>query len=209
MRVRKMVIPAAGMGTRLYPITKAQPKEMLPLGRKPAIQLVIEEALSCSLSEFLIITGQQKRTLEDHFDINMGNGAVEFFPRELVEGLASIFYVRQGQPKGLGDAVAKAEAFVCGEPFAVALGDAVLSGPLPDPPLARMLKLFEEQQPAAVVAVRHVPDDQLSHYGVVQTAAGNGKRWRWRCRTSWRSRSRARHPATGHHRPLCPDAGDL
>ena len=173
MVIRKVVIPAAGLGTRLYPITKSQPKEMLPLGRKPAIQLVLEEVISCGLRQVLIITGQHKRTLEDHFDINAGNGATPFLPPELSSGLACVFYVRQSQPRGLGDAVAKAEPFICEEPFAVALGDAIIHSPLREPLLARMICLFEQEAPAAVVAVRQVPTEQIGSYGMVKPADGS------------------------------------
>ena len=178
--IRKVIIPAAGLGTRLYPITKAQPKEMLPLGRKPAIQIVAEEAVANGLDQILIITGQHKRAIEDHFDtgLNGQNSAAknDFFPNILSNGDVSFFFVRQSRPRGLGDAVAEALPFVGDEPFAVALGDAVITeGGCPAGVLQRMGELFGDRRPAAVVAIRQVPDDAVRAYGVVEPSNGVGE----------------------------------
>src|SRR5213076_1559840 len=134
--VRKAVIPAAGLGTRLLPASKAQPKEMLPVVDKPAIQYVVEEAVRAGLRDILIITGRGKRSLEDHFDrsfeleyyLEVG-GKFDLLKeiREIAE-IADIHYVRQGEPRGLGHAVAVAADHVGGEPFVVLLGDDVMSG---------------------------------------------------------------------------------
>ena len=129
--VRKMVIPAAGQGTRLYPITKSLPKEMLPLGRKPAIQLVAEEAFRSDFSSIILVTAMEKRAVENHFDALCGNGKANLdtshlFP-DLLQGDGKFFYVRQSAPLGLGHAVLTAAHFIEDEPFGVALGDAVIS----------------------------------------------------------------------------------
>ncbi len=182
--INKVIIPAAGLGTRLYPITKSQPKEMLPLGRKPAIQLVAEEAVANGLHQILIITGQHKRAIEDHFDTAAGNGqdSIEnghLFPGILGNKDVDFFFVRQSRPDGLGDAIAHAEAFVGDEPFAIALGDAVIAnGGQYTPLLRRMIRLFAEKEPAGIVAVREVPDQWVGSYGIVKPSNGEGEVFR-------------------------------
>ena len=172
MRARKAVIPAAGLGTRFLPATKAQPKEMLPLVDKPAIQYIVEEAARAGLDDVLMITGRGKRALEDHFDHDgqlehllavRGSDDLLAVIREAAE-LARIHYVRQGQPLGLGNAVATARQHVGGEPFAVMLGDDVLAdnGRL----LQRMVELGASTE-RTVVAVMEFDDDQLHKHGVV------------------------------------------
>ncbi len=164
--ITKAVIPAAGLGTRLYPLTRAQPKEMLPLGRKPAIQLVVEECVEAGLNEILFINGRTKRAIEDHFDnMGNGNGCGPLFPE--MNGRLRFFYVRQSEPRGLGDAVAQAEAFIRDESFVVALGDAVIKGNGGPSLLRRMIALHEDRSPGAIVAVRRVPRERISSYGVV------------------------------------------
>jgi len=178
--VRKVVIPAAGLGTRLYPATKSQPKEMLPLGRKPAIQLVAEEALRAGLDQILVITGQKKRAIEDHFDQNnrtyaqaLQNGTVS---RSILdEGRARFFYTRQYGPRGLGDAVYCARDFVGSDHFVVALGDAVIGQWGPGAPLlTRLVEAHVARGAAATIAVRPVPPELLSRYGIV-APAGEGE----------------------------------
>ncbi len=130
MRVRKAVIPAAGYGTRMLPITKAQPKEMVPVVHKPVIQYVVEEAYHSGIKEILIITGKHKRAIEDHFDrsdLPKKDRYTEELERILDE--VDIFFVRQREQRGLGDAVRYAEAFVDDEPFALLLGDNITIPP--------------------------------------------------------------------------------
>ncbi len=178
--VRKAVIPAAGLGTRFLPATKAQPKEMLPLVDKPAIQYVVEEAAAAGLRDVLIITGRGKRSLEDHFDRSF---ELEHYlersgrDRELAEvralaSLADIHYVRQGAPLGLGHAVSVARQHVGREPFAVLLGDDIMdstSTVLPD-----MLRAFERQG-RSVVALKEVPPEEVSAYGCARVERVDGE----------------------------------
>jgi UTP--glucose-1-phosphate uridylyltransferase len=171
--VRKAVFPAAGLGTRFLPATKAQPKEMLPLVDKPIIQYGVEEATASGLTDIIIVTGRGKNAIEDHFDVSI---ELETFlesrgKRDLaaevrtISGLVkSVSYVRQGEPLGLGHAVLMARSLVGNEPFAVILADDVIDA---NPPaLAQMLEVFQEVQ-GPVVLVERVPRDQISGYGVI------------------------------------------
>jgi UTP--glucose-1-phosphate uridylyltransferase len=169
-RISKAVIPAAGLGTRFLPATKATPKEMLPVVDKPAIQYVVEEAVSAQLSDVLMITGRNKRALEDHFDRNYE--LEELLTRKGDEsrlarvressGLATMHYVRQGDPKGLGHAVLCAEPHVGDQPFAVLLGDDLIDPR--DPLLARMVEV-QERHGGSVVALMQVDPSQIHLYG--------------------------------------------
>jgi len=168
--VTKAVLPAAGLGTRFLPATKATPKEMLPVVDKPAIQYVVEEAAACGLTDLLVITGRSKRALEDHFDRN------EELERALEakgdtqrlalvrasEGLARVHYVRQGEPLGLGHAVGCAQDHVGDEPFAVLLGDDLIDPATPL--LSRMLEV-QQHYGGSVIALIEVPEDQVQLYG--------------------------------------------
>jgi UTP--glucose-1-phosphate uridylyltransferase len=174
--VRKAVIPAAGLGTRFLPATKATPKEMLPVVDKPAIQYVVEEAVAAGLDDVLFITGRSKRPLEDHFDRNIeleqalsGKGDAARL-EAIVESaeLAHIHYVRQGDPLGLGHAVLVAERHVGPEPFAVLLGDDLIDPR--DPVLARMVEV-REARGGSVICLMQVPRDQISLYGCPAVAA--------------------------------------
>ncbi|MFF7155675.1 UTP--glucose-1-phosphate uridylyltransferase GalU [Streptomyces sp. NPDC008139] len=169
-RISKAVIPAAGLGTRFLPATKATPKEMLPVVDKPAIQYVVEEAVSAQLSDVLMITGRNKRALEDHFDRNYeleealtrkGDESRLARVRES-SGLATMHYVRQGDPKGLGHAVLCAEPHVGDQPFAVLLGDDLIDPR--DPLLARMVEV-QERHGGSVVALMRVDRSQIHLYG--------------------------------------------
>ena len=172
MQARKAVIPAAGLGTRFLPATKSQPKEMLPLVDKPAMQYIVEEAVTADLDDLLIVTGRGKRSLEDHFDRDDALEAIlaASGKDDLLEAvraptrLAHMHYVRQGQALGLGHAVGCARQHVGGEPFAVLLGDDVLddNGAL----LRRMVELNGATE-RTVVAVMEFDDDQLHKYGVI------------------------------------------
>ena len=169
--IRKAVVPAAGMGTRFLPATKAMPKEMLPVVDKPAIQYVVEEATAAGLHEVVMITGRNKRALEDHFDRaseletlleEKGNFALLDAVRESTE-LAHMHYVRQAHPRGLGDAVLTAETFVGDEAFVVLLGDDLVDER--DPILPTMIKVHE-QFGGCVLALMEVSAEEISQYGV-------------------------------------------
>ncbi len=174
MKVRKAVIPAAGLGTRFLPATKAQPKEMLPLIDKPAIQYVVEEAVSAGLTEILIVTGRGKRSIEDHFDRSLelehfleSKGKFDELKQvREISDMAEIHYIRQKDPLGLGHAVSVAEAFVGGEPFAVLLGDDIMADR--NPLLADMLDVHERYG-RSVIAVTEVSRDEVSLYGIAET----------------------------------------
>lgn len=170
--VRKAVIPAAGLGTRFLPATKAQPKEMLPVVDRPAIQYVVEEAVAAGIDDILIITGRGKRSIEDHFDRNFelehqlhekGMEADLVDVRNLAE-LADIHYVRQGQALGLGHAVSVARKHVGDQPFVVMLGDDIM---VDDAVLLRTMIGDYEQRQASVLALLEVPHEDISSYGCV------------------------------------------
>ena len=173
MKVRKAVIPAAGLGTRFLPATKAQPKEMLPVVDKPAIQYVVEEAVRTGIRDILIVTGRGKRTLEDHFDRSAelehyleDSGKHEELKevREISE-MASIHYIRQRDPAGLGDAVAHAENHVGGEPFAVLLGDDIVA--MGSPLLEQMIGVYGRYG-RSVLAVQEVRREDIRLYGAIK-----------------------------------------
>jgi UTP--glucose-1-phosphate uridylyltransferase len=180
-QVRKAVIPAAGMGTRFLPATKAQPKEMLPIVDKPAIQYIIEEAVQSGIEEILIITGRNKRAIEDHFDKSV---ELELLLKEqgkyellnLVEEIAdvTIHYVRQKEAKGLGHAVLCAKQFVGNEPFAVLLGDDIIDASVPC--LKQMMSVYEDS-PGTILGVQKVPQDKVCNYGIVKSVAIKNNLW--------------------------------
>ena len=172
----KAVIPAAGMGTRFLPATKAMPKEMLPLVDKPAIQYVVEEAVDAGLSQIIMVTGRNKRALEDHFDraneleaLLESKGNIELLEsvRKSTE-LAHMHYVRQANPRGLGDAVLAAASFVGNEAFAVLLGDDLIDER--DPILPTMIKVHQKFG-GSVLALMEVSPEQISLYGAAEIAA--------------------------------------
>ena len=179
--VTKAVIPAAGMGTRFLPATKATPKEMLPVVDKPAIQYVVEEAARAGLDDILMITGRSKRALEDHFDraveleetLRAKGDLVKLKLVQASTELVTIHYVRQGDPRGLGHAVLCAAQHVGHEPFAVLLGDDLIDER--DPLLQRMIDV-QQREGGSVVALMEVPHDQISLYGsvAIDRAAGDG-----------------------------------
>jgi UTP--glucose-1-phosphate uridylyltransferase len=170
--VRKAVIPAAGLGTRFLPATKAQPKEMLPVIDRPAIQYVVEEAVQAGIDDILIITGRGKRSLEDHFDRNFEleyyleqKGKTEDLEeiRDLAE-LADIHYVRQGEPLGLGHAVGVARKHVGDNPFVVMLGDDIM---VDDARLLEAMMATSEERGRSVIALAPFPPEEISSYGCV------------------------------------------
>src|SRR5688572_17865845 len=173
IRVRKGVFPAAGLGTRFLPATKAQPKEMLPLVDKPTIQYVVEEAVASGLGEIIIVTGRGKRAIEDHFDASFeleyylsDRGKVEELAQiKTISELAAVCYVRQKEPLGLGHAILCARSLVGGEPFGVFLGDDIIGG-APVPCMRQLLDVFEAKD-GPVIAVERVPRDRIHQYGVI------------------------------------------
>ncbi len=169
----KAVFPAAGLGTRFLPATKASPKEMLPLVDKPLIQYVIEEAVASGIEEIIIITGRGKRAIEDHFDISyeLENILREKGKKELlaevqhIANMADICYVRQKEPLGLGHAVLCAKNLVRDEPFAVLLGDDIIDAKVPV--LKQMLEVYKTYN-ATIIAVQEVDRNQVSNYGIIK-----------------------------------------
>jgi len=170
--IRKAVFPAAGLGTRFLPATKAQPKEMLPLVDKPIIQYVVEEAVESGLDQIIIVTGRGKRAIEDHFDISfelehvLAQKGDEETLRAVrrISDLATIYYIRQKEPLGLGHAVAVTRELVGDEPFAVLLSDDLIVHDVPC--LRQMIEVYERYQ-CSVVAVERIPRDRISGYGVI------------------------------------------
>ena len=171
MRVKKAVIPAAGLGTRFLPATKAMAKEMLPIVDKPTIQFIVEEALNSGIEDILIVTGKAKRPTEDHFDSNVElemnlkeKGKTDLL--KLVEETTNVnlHFIRQSHPKGLGDAVLQARAFVGNEPFVVMLGDDLMEDRVP---LTKQLMNDFEKTHASTIAVMRVPEEDTSKYGII------------------------------------------
>ncbi len=172
MKVKKAIIPAAGLGTRFLPATKAQPKEMLPIMDKPTIQYIIEEAVEAGIQDIIIVTGRNKRSIEDHFDrsieleLELERGAkLEMLDmvKEISE-MANIHYIRQKEPRGLGHAILAARHFIGDEPFAVLLGDDVVVSK--QPCLGQMLDVFREYQ-TSILGVQTVAREVVDKYGII------------------------------------------
>jgi UTP--glucose-1-phosphate uridylyltransferase len=174
--VRKAVIPVAGMGTRLLPLTKSQPKEMLPVVDKPAIQYVVEEAIAAGIESVLMVTGRSKRAIEDYFDHSVeleqdleAHGKLEELAAiRRISNLAQVYYVRQKMPRGLGDAILQARAYVDGEEFAVLLADDIIEASVPC--LVQMQQVAR-RFPGMVVAVMQVPREETGSYGIIEGTA--------------------------------------
>jgi UTP--glucose-1-phosphate uridylyltransferase len=174
MRARKAVIPAAGLGTRFLPATKATPKEMIPLVDKPGIQWAVEEAVKAGITDVLVVTGRSKKTIEDHFDrspdleasLERSGKADALAAVRAVADLATVHYVRQAEPLGLGHAVGMARSFVGDEPFAVLLPDDLMAA---DSTLLADMVDANERTGGSVIALKRFPPDQISSYGVVAT----------------------------------------
>ncbi|MDV4150003.1 UTP--glucose-1-phosphate uridylyltransferase GalU [Clostridium sp. AL.422] len=172
MKVRKAIIPAAGLGTRFLPATKAQPKEMLPIVDKPTIQYIIEEAVASGIEEILIITGRNKKCIEDHFDksVELEMELEKNHKDELLEmvrnisDMVDIHYIRQKEPKGLGHAILCARAFVGNEPFAVLLGDDVVDSQVPC--LKQLMDCYKEYK-TSILGVQTVAKEDVNKYGIV------------------------------------------
>ncbi|MBR4911047.1 MAG: UTP--glucose-1-phosphate uridylyltransferase [Clostridia bacterium] len=180
MTIKKAIIPAAGLGTRVLPASKAIPKEMMPIVDKPAIQYIVEEAVASGITDILIITNRGKNVIEDHFDHSIEleemmrlRGNYEML-RDLkaVANLANIFFIRQKVTRGLGDAVLKAESFVGGEPFAVLYGDDVIIG---EPPATLELCNAYEKYGKSVVGIKEVPDELIVKYSSLKVALKEDK----------------------------------
>ena len=175
MKIKKAIIPAAGLGTRFLPATKAQPKEMLPIVDKPTLQYIIEEAIESGIEEILIITGRNKKSIEDHFDRSVElelelekSGKYEML--EMVKNISNminIYFVRQKEPKGLGHAILCAKTFIGDEPFAVLLGDDIVYNP-EKPCLKQLMECYEKYE-SSVLGVQTVPKDKVNKYGIVDS----------------------------------------
>jgi UTP--glucose-1-phosphate uridylyltransferase len=172
MKVRKAIIPAAGLGTRFLPATKAQPKEMLPIVDKPTIQYIIEEAVASGIEEILIITGRNKKCIEDHFDksVELEMELEKNHKDELLQmvrkisDMVDIHYIRQKEPRGLGHAILCARAFVGNEPFAVLLGDDVVDSEIPC--LKQLMDCYKEYK-TSILGVQTVAKEDVNKYGIV------------------------------------------
>ena len=174
MKIRKAVIPAAGLGTRFLPATKAQPKEMLPIVDKPTLQYIIEECIESGIEEILIITGRNKKSIEDHFDKNIElemelekSGKQEMLEMvRNISDMANIHFIRQKEPKGLGHAIYCSKTFVGNEPFAVLLGDDIVYNE-EKPCLKQILECYNEYK-TSILGVQKVPRENINKYGIVE-----------------------------------------
>ncbi len=179
MKIKKAVIPAAGLGTRFLPATKAQPKEMLPIVDKPTIQYIVEEAVSAGIESLLIITGRNKRAIEDHFDKSVelelelsGKGKDDLLKIvQDISNMVSVNYIRQKEIKGLGDAILCARDFIGNQPFAVLLGDDVM---VSEKPAIRQLMEIYEKYEKPVIGVMPVDPSQVDKYGIVSPGPSQG-----------------------------------
>ncbi|MES1034946.1 UTP--glucose-1-phosphate uridylyltransferase GalU [Bacillus pumilus] len=181
-KVRKAIIPAAGLGTRFLPATKAMPKEMLPIVDKPTIQYIIEEAVESGIEDIIIVTGKGKRAIEDHFDFapELERNLEEKGKSELLEkvrkssNIADIHYIRQKEPKGLGHAVWCARKFIGDEPFAVLLGDDIVQAETPG--LRQLMDEYEKTL-SSIIGVQQVADSDTDRYGIIDPLTQEGRRY--------------------------------
>ncbi|HGZ6003767.1 TPA: UTP--glucose-1-phosphate uridylyltransferase GalU [Staphylococcus aureus] len=181
-KIKKAIIPAAGLGTRFLPATKAMPKEMLPILDKPTIQYIVEEAARAGIEDIIIVTGRHKRAIEDHFDSQKELEMVlkEKGKSELLEKvqysteLANIFYVRQKEQKGLGHAISSAHQFIGNEPFAVLLGDDIVESEVPA--VKQLIDVYEETG-HSVIGVQEVPEADTHRYGIIDPLTKNGRQY--------------------------------
>lgn len=173
-RVTKAVIPAAGLGTRVLPATKAQPKEMLVIVDKPSLQYIVEELVESGIEDILIVTGRNKNSIEDHFDhsFELENTLAKHGKDELLEkvetihGMANIYYVRQNYPLGLGHAILKAKSFIGNDPFVIALGDDIMYNP--EKEVTKQLIEKYEEYGHSIIGVQEVEPKEVSKYGVIK-----------------------------------------
>ncbi|AMM94007.1 UTP--glucose-1-phosphate uridylyltransferase [Peribacillus simplex] len=179
-KITKAIIPAAGLGTRFLPATKAMPKEMLPIVDKPTIQYIVEEAVAAGIEDIIIVTGKGKRAIEDHFDYApeleqnlMEKGKIDLLNKvQYSTNLANIHYIRQKEPKGLGHAVWCARKFIGDEPFAVLLGDDIVQSETPC--LKQLINQFEETN-HSIIGVQTVPKEETNRYGIIDPAFQDGR----------------------------------
>ncbi len=178
-KIRKAIIPAAGLGTRFLPATKAMPKEMLPIVDKPTIQYIVEEAIEAGIEDIIIVTGKGKRAIEDHFDINFeleqnlkAKGKLDLLEKVQRSGKVEIHYIRQKEALGLGHAVWCARKFIGNEPFAVLLGDDIVEA---DQPCIGQLMDQYEKTGQSVIGVMEVPHNETDRYGVIDPSSNNGR----------------------------------
>ncbi|PEF79438.1 UTP--glucose-1-phosphate uridylyltransferase GalU [Bacillus toyonensis] len=184
-KVRKAIIPAAGLGTRFLPATKAMPKEMLPIVDKPTIQYIVEEAIQSGIEDIIIVTGKTKRSIEDHFDnaFELEQNLLEKKKYELLEKvqasskMVDIHYIRQKEPRGLGHAVWCARKFIGDEPFAVLLGDDIVQA---EKPCLRQLMDEYDKTLSSVIGVQTVPEDETHRYGIIDPLEQEGRRYQVR-----------------------------
>lgn len=179
MPIKKAIIPAAGLGTRFLPATKAMPKEMLPIVDKPTIQYIVEEAIASGIEDIIIVTGKGKRAIEDHFDHAFEleatlreKGKVDMLDSVLQTSNVEIHYIRQKQPLGLGHAIWSARKFIGNEPFAVLLGDDIVQND--EPCLAQLMKQFDGTG-HSIIGVQQVPEDETHRYGIIDPVSIDGK----------------------------------
>ncbi|MEI4801146.1 UTP--glucose-1-phosphate uridylyltransferase GalU [Bacillus sp. NPDC077411] len=183
-QVKKAIIPAAGMGTRFLPATKAMPKEMLPIVDKPTIQYIVEEAIESGIEDIIIVTGKGKRAIEDHFDHSfeleenlLAKGKYEILGKVQESSKINIHYIRQKEPKGLGHAVWCARKFIGNEPFAVLLGDDIVQA---ETPCLRQLINEYDATSASVIGVQTVPENETHRYGIIDPIMPKGRRYQVR-----------------------------
>ena len=181
MKVSKAVLPVAGMGTRLLPATKSQPKEMLPVGIKPVVQHVVEELVCEGVDKLLFVTGRKKRSIEDHFDddpeldaLLLGKGATAVQP-DYERAAVEFFYVRQRRPLGNAHAIRLGSEFVGEEPFLVGFGDTIITSPHNPGVVGRMIEAHQANNAAATIAVWEVPSEHVHRYGIVRPSSGDGR----------------------------------
>ncbi|ALS77941.1 MULTISPECIES: UTP--glucose-1-phosphate uridylyltransferase GalU [Planococcus] len=178
-KVTKAIIPAAGLGTRFLPVTKAMPKEMLPIVDKPTIQYIVEEAIASGIEDIIIVTGKGKRAIEDHFDKNFElednlfkKGKFELLEKVQHTSNVEIHYIRQKEPKGLGHAVWSARKFIGNEPFAVLLGDDIVKAEKPC--LKQLIDQYDKMQ-SSIIGVQQVPEHETHRYGIIDPSGIDGR----------------------------------
>jgi UTP--glucose-1-phosphate uridylyltransferase len=184
--IKSAIVPVAGVGTRLLPATKSQPKEMLPVARKPIVQYVVEELAHNGIEQILFVTGRNKSSIENHFDhdpelvrtLTAANKKDLLEELEFEELRTKFFYTRQRLQKGLGDAILCGESFAGEQPFLVALGDSILGLHANSKAVTRLAEVFESKRASCVIAVEEVPHLETRHYGIVQPEKGPGDAFR-------------------------------
>lgn len=178
-KIKKAIIPAAGLGTRFLPATKALPKEMLPIVDKPTIQYIVEEAIESGIEDIIIVTGKGKRAIEDHFDHSLEleatlekRGKFDLLEKVIQSSNVDIHYIRQKEPKGLGHAVWCARKFIGDEPFAVLLGDDIVRAKTPG--LKQLVNQYEKYR-KSIIGVQTVPKGETNRYGIIDPLEKEGR----------------------------------